>query len=76
MVTTMTRNGQTVVPAAIRQQFGIQPNTKLEWMTSGGTIRVIPIPSDSVRGARGIARGSGLMKSLMEDRQQERKHRP
>jgi AbrB family looped-hinge helix DNA binding protein len=72
MVTTITRRGQTVVPAAIRRQFDIQPNTKLEWMSMGGTIRVIPIPRDPIRSARGIAGGSGLMQALQEDRKQER----
>lgn len=72
MVTTITRRGQTVVPAEIRKRFHIQPNTKLEWMTGGGAIRVIPIPVNPIRGARGIAKGTGLMKALMEDRKLER----
>jgi len=71
MVTTMTRRGQTVVPAEIRQRFHIQSNAKLEWMTDGDSIRVIPLPSDPIRGARGIARGTGLMRALMETRKQE-----
>ena len=66
MITTMTRRGQTVVPAEIRQRFHIQNNAKLEWMTDGDTIRVIPIPSDPIRGARGIAKGSGLFRAFME----------
>jgi len=70
MVTTMTRRGQTVVPAEIRQRFHIQSNAKLEWMTDGDSIRVIPLPSDPIRGARGIARGTGLMRALMETRKQ------
>jgi AbrB family looped-hinge helix DNA binding protein len=72
MITTMTRRGQTVVPADIRHRFHIQNNAKLEWMTDGDTIRVIPIPSDPIRGARGIAKGSGLFRSFMDDRKQER----
>lgn len=72
MLTTITRRGQTVVPAEIRQRFHIQPNTKLEWMTDEGTIRVIPIPANPIQGARGIAKGAGLMKALMENRKQER----
>jgi AbrB family looped-hinge helix DNA binding protein len=72
MITTMTRRGQTVVPAEIRQRFHIQNNAKLEWMTDGATIRVIPIPTDPVRDARGIAKGSGLFRSFMDDRKQER----
>ena len=72
MVTTMTRRGQTVVPAEIRDRFHIQSSAKLEWLTDGNTIRVIPLPPDPVRGARGMAKGTGLMKTLMETRKQER----
>jgi AbrB family looped-hinge helix DNA binding protein len=72
MVTTMTRRGQTVVPSEIRKRFNIQPNAKLEWLAQGEIIRVIPIPVNPIRDARGIARGTGLMKALMENRKLER----
>lgn len=74
MVTTMTRRGQTVVPAAIRRRFNIHSNAKLEWMTNGDVIRVVPLPADPIRSARGIAKGTELMKALMETRRQERAH--
>ncbi|OGV59060.1 MAG: hypothetical protein A2283_03730 [Lentisphaerae bacterium RIFOXYA12_FULL_48_11] len=72
MVTTMTKRGQTVVPAEIRQRFHIQSNAKLEWITDGDTIRVILLPTDSIKGARGIAKNSGLMQAFREDRKRER----
>lgn len=72
MITAMTRRGQTVVPAEIRQRFHIQSHAKLEWMTDGKSIRVIPLPADPICGARGMAKGKGLMKALMETRKQER----
>ena len=72
MVTTISRRGQTVVPADIRQRFHIEINTKLDWISDGEAIRVIPLPADSIGGARGIARGSGLSRALREDRRRER----
>ena len=72
MVTTMTRRGQTVVPAEIRRRFHIQSNAKLEWITDGATIKVIPIPTDPIKGARGIAKGSGLSQAFRDIRRQER----
>jgi AbrB family looped-hinge helix DNA binding protein len=72
MITAMTKRGQTVVPAEIRQRFHIESNAKLEWMTDGKTIRVIPLPSDPICGARGLAKGKGLMKACLETRKQER----
>ena len=72
MVTTISRKGQTVVPAGIRQQFHIASNTKLDWISDGETIRVIPLPADPIGNARGLAKGSGLSQALREDRRQER----
>lgn len=72
MVTTMTRRGQTVVPAEIRRRLRIAANTRLEWLTDGESIRVFPLPTDPIRGARGVAKGTGLLKTLMENRKKER----
>jgi len=72
MVTTMTKRGQTVVPAEIRKRFHIESNAQLEWLTDGDAIRVILLPSDPIKGARGIAKGSGLGQAFREDRKLER----
>ena len=72
MVTTITKRGQTVVPAEIRKRFHIHSDAKLEWITDGDTIRVVFLPEDPIKGARGIAKGSGLMKAFREDRKRER----
>ena len=72
MVTTVSRKGQTVVPADIRLRFHIASNTKLDWISDGETIRVIPLPADPIGNARGIAEGSGLSQALREDRRRER----
>ena len=72
MVTTMTKRGQTVVPAEIRKRFHIESNARLEWLADGDTIRVILLPADPVKGARGIAKGLGLGQSFREERKQER----
>jgi bifunctional DNA-binding transcriptional regulator/antitoxin component of YhaV-PrlF toxin-antitoxin module len=72
MITAMSKRGQTVVPAEIRQRFHIQPQARLEWITDGKSIRVIPLPDDPICGARGIAKGKGLTKAMMDARKEER----
>ena len=70
MRTTVTERGQTVVPARIRHDHGIEAQTKLEWIDDGYTIRVVPIPEHPVRAARGSSRGLG--RRLLTERERER----
>jgi AbrB family looped-hinge helix DNA binding protein len=70
MKTTVTERGQTVVPAKIRRDHGIEPQTRLEWIDDGHSIRVVPIPGDPIRAARGTSRG--LRRKLLEERGRER----
>ena len=70
MRTTVTVRGQTVVPAKIRRNHGIAPHTRLEWIDDGHSIRVVPVPDDSIRAAIGMTRGLG--RRLLEERKRER----
>jgi AbrB family looped-hinge helix DNA binding protein len=70
MKTTVTVRGQTVIPAKIRKDYRIVPNTQLEWIDDGETIRVVPLPPDTIRAAKGITQG--LRRKLLEARDQER----
>ena len=71
MQTTVTARGQTVIPAKIRKEHRIEISTKLEWIDDGDTIRVVPLPKDSIKAARGIS--NGLYRRLMKERELERK---
>jgi bifunctional DNA-binding transcriptional regulator/antitoxin component of YhaV-PrlF toxin-antitoxin module len=70
MRTTMTSRGQTVVPAKIRRDHQLHPQTQLEWIDDGETIRVVPIPPDSIRAAKGITKR--LHQKLLAEREWER----
>ncbi len=70
MRTMVTDKGRTVVPARIRRDHGIEPRTHLEWIDDGYSIRVIPVPDDPVRAARGITRG--MTRRLLAEREIER----
>ncbi len=71
MKTTVTIRGQTVVPAKIRKDHHITPSTHLEWIDDGETMRVVPLPSDTIRAARGLTQGA--RQKLLEERDQERR---
>ena len=70
MRTTVTSRGQTVVPARIRKDHAIQPETRLEWIDDGETIRVVPIPPDPIGAAIGTTHRLG--EKLLVERRQNR----
>jgi bifunctional DNA-binding transcriptional regulator/antitoxin component of YhaV-PrlF toxin-antitoxin module len=70
MRTTVTARGQTVVPAKIRRDHAIQPETRLEWIDDGQTIRVVPLPPDPIAAAIGVAKGLG--EKLLAERRLDR----
>jgi AbrB family looped-hinge helix DNA binding protein len=72
MRTTVTSRGQTVVPAKIRKEHGIEPQTQLEWLDDGETIRVIPIPIDAIKAVKGHSKK--LLRMLIDERNLERRN--
>jgi AbrB family looped-hinge helix DNA binding protein len=74
--TTVSSRGQTVIPRAIREQMGIESQTKLEWWIENNLIVVRPIPADPVRAAVGLLKGRGpTTDDLLAERRQERQER-
>ncbi len=72
MQTAITKRGQTVIPAQIRKKYHIQPGDYLVWLDDGQTIKVIPVPSDSIRALRGRGRGERLVERLLTARREDR----
>jgi bifunctional DNA-binding transcriptional regulator/antitoxin component of YhaV-PrlF toxin-antitoxin module len=70
MRTTISARGQTVVPAKIRRDHEIEAQSRLEWLDDGHTIRVVPVPEDSIRAAKGSTKGFGSR--LLKERRRER----
>jgi AbrB family looped-hinge helix DNA binding protein len=48
MRTTLTKRAQTVVPAALRERYGIKAGDFLEWIDDGRVLTVIPLPADPI----------------------------
>lgn len=72
MRSTITARGQTVMPAPIRERFGLGPATRLEWVVDGdGSIRVVPMALDPIQAFRGSGGGGGTAR-LLEDRTLDR----
>jgi AbrB family looped-hinge helix DNA binding protein len=76
METSVTKRGQTVIPALIRKRYQIQDGDRLVWLDEGQVIRVIPVSADPIRALRGRGRGEGLVKKLLVARREDREREP
>ena len=72
MKTTVTKRGQTVVPAELRRKYRIEEGATLEWIDTGMEIRVIPMPQDLIGALRGSAKGERLTEKLLEARKEDK----
>lgn len=73
MRSTVTKRGQTVIPAAVRHQFHITPSDRLEWIIENNTIKVVPVKQDPIAAFRGRGKG-GTTERLLEERLADREH--
>ncbi len=71
MDTCISIKGQVVIPVAIRRKYGLHPGTVLHVVDTGNGILLKPVTEKSVDELRGILKGSGITKALLEDREAE-----
>jgi AbrB family looped-hinge helix DNA binding protein len=64
--------GQIVIPRRLRQEFEIEEGTRAYVESTPEGILIKPLTAKHIRSLRGSLKGSGVMKSLMEDRKKER----
>jgi AbrB family looped-hinge helix DNA binding protein len=77
VITTVSTKGQLVIPAAIRQQLGIRPGTRVAVRVDGGQMILDPQSIEAklrrIRAMRGYtAGGPSGTDILLEDRRIER----
>ncbi len=72
MKTKVSVRGQVSIPSELRKKYHIEPETELEWVEDGNTIRIIPLPKDPVEAFRGAGSGRYTSDKLIRDRKKER----
>jgi AbrB family looped-hinge helix DNA binding protein len=77
VITTVSTKGQLVIPAAIREQLGIRPGTRVALRVEGGQMILDPQSLEAklrrIRATRGYtAGGPSGTDILLEDRRIER----
>jgi len=71
-ISKVTTKGQVVIPKKLRQKYAIAPATAIRWIAKKNGIMLIPEANDPIAAARGMLKGSGLLKSYMQDKQLEK----
>lgn len=72
MKAKVTSRGQVSIPAEIRKQFNIEPESRVEWIVERNTIKVVPLPKDPVAAFRGRGSRRCSTVQLITDRRRER----
>jgi len=69
----VTTKGQIVIPKRIREKYGIYPSTSIRWIEKKEGILMVPDAEDPIIAARGMLKGSGVLKAYLEEKEEERK---
>jgi AbrB family looped-hinge helix DNA binding protein len=77
MFTTVSSKGQMVIPAAIREELGIKPGTRIAIRVEDGRVIIDPetlaTKLRKIKKLRGLtAGGPSMTDALLEDRRKER----
>ncbi len=76
MESSVSRRGQTVIPAQIRKRHQIKVGDRLVWLDDGQTIRVVPAGTDPIAALRGSGKGDRLLSRLLAEREADREREP
>jgi len=69
----VTTKGQIVIPKRIREKYGIYPSTSIRWIEKKEGILMVPDSEDPIIAARGMLKGSGVMKAYLREKEKEKK---
>ena len=69
----VTSKGQIVIPKRLREKYGIIPTTSIRWIERDDGILMVPESEDPIRSARGILKGSGILKAYLKEKTLEKK---
>jgi AbrB family looped-hinge helix DNA binding protein len=69
----VTSKGQIVIPKKIREKYGIHPSTSVRWIEKKEGILMVPDAEDPIIAARGMLKGSGVLKAYQKDKETEKK---
>ena len=75
--TVISSKGQVVIPAELREQFGLEKGTRATWSEERGRLVLTPITKQRLREIRGFLKPApgepSAFEGLFEERERERR---
>ena len=72
MSSKVTSKGQVVIPKKLREKYGIRTATAIRWIEKDQGILMVPESEDPIIAARGMLKGSGILKAYMKEKRREK----
>jgi AbrB family looped-hinge helix DNA binding protein len=73
MTIKLSQKGWVVIPAALRQKYGLKPGAELCVVDYGGVLAIVPVFKNPVRQGAGLLKGDdSLTQAIVEEHRQER----
>lgn len=72
MSSKVTSKGQVVIPKKLREKYGIRTATAIRWIEREQGILMVPESEDPIAAARGMLKGSGILKAFLKEKRLEK----
>ena len=69
----VTSKGQIVIPKKLREKYAIAPAMTIRWIPKEDGLLMVPERGDAVKAARGMLKGSGLLKTYLKEKELEKR---
>ena len=71
----LSQKGWVVIPAAMREKYGLKAGTEVQVVDYGGVLSLIPVHTDPIQAGAGLLKGGdSLTQAIVEEHRLERKH--
>ncbi len=68
----VTSKGQVVIPKKLREKYGLCSATVIRWIEKEQGILMVPESEDPIVAARGMLKGSGILKAYLKEKRLEK----
>lgn len=70
----LSSKGWVVIPAAMREKYGLKPGSDVQVVDYGGVLSLVPTLKNPIQAGAGLLKeGDSLTQAIVEEHRQERK---